>query len=376
MQAGAAEDRAGRLAALSAGKKLMLLAGVNLVFFTVLLVVGEVGFRLFWHPKYSLKCERLFFGSGITTAGRKYLPDATYTISSPEFRIRFRTSAKGYRARPEPPRTADPYRIAFVGDSFTEGMQVEYDQTFCALIERRLAGALPGREVVCENFGIAATGLFEYWHRIAHDVLRPDPPDALILCVYPGNDFTGEFPTAGFGSDGRPLHDYYHDATWTKHLLTWLNFNSQLARYLQERIHGAQARLVPYEAPRLWWTDPVKAAGASGAPVIARSRALLRAIADDCHSSGTRLCILVVGPVPTYRAWHGQSPLGQICADWQIDAPVFDVAIEAVSRPDFRRLLFPRDGHLNPAGHAHLAAAATPILRATLFPSVQAANLP
>ena len=41
---------------------------------------------------------------------------------------------------PEPTPTEHPYRIAFVGDSFTEGMQVEYDKTFCALIEHGLAG--------------------------------------------------------------------------------------------------------------------------------------------------------------------------------------------------------------------------------------------
>ena len=164
-------------------KRFTLLATINLLALATAALVGEVGLRLAWHPNYQIRCERWFFGSGMTTAGRKYLPDSTYRIDSPEFQIRFQTNAKGYRARPEETRTANPYRIAFVGDSFTEGMQVEYDKTFCALIERSLAGAWQGREVVCENYGIAATGLFEYWHRITHDVLRPDAPDALVLCT-------------------------------------------------------------------------------------------------------------------------------------------------------------------------------------------------
>ena len=58
--------------------------------------------------------------------------------------------------------------------------------------------------MVCENYGVAATDLFEYWHRITHDVLRPAPPDALVLCIFPGNDFTGELPDNGFDADGRP----------------------------------------------------------------------------------------------------------------------------------------------------------------------------
>jgi hypothetical protein len=246
-------------------------------------------------------------------------------------------------------------------------MQVEYKQTFCDLIEQGLTGSWRGRDVVCENYGIAATGLFEYWHRITHDVLRPDPPDALVLCIYPGNDFTGDFPAQGFEADGRPRRLYYTNPTWARHVLTWLNLNSQLARYLQERIHRAWERLEPpHDAPNLWWTDPVVTAKAGDAPVIRRSRALVQAIEDDCRRSGTKLCILVVGPVSTYPSFHGQSPLGRILADWKIDAQVIDVAKDALSLPHFDRLLFPRDGHLNEQGHAYVAEAALPLLRAAL----------
>ena len=60
-----------------------------------------------------------------------FVRHSTYRIESREFNIRFRTNAQGYR-RAELTPTEHPYRIAFVGDSFTEGMQVEYDKTFCA----------------------------------------------------------------------------------------------------------------------------------------------------------------------------------------------------------------------------------------------------
>src|SRR5262249_40809101 len=82
--------------------------------------------------------------------------------------------------------------------------------------------------------------------------------------------------------------------------------------------------------------------------------------ADDCRASETRLCILVVGPVTTYPPYHGQSPLAQILADWRIDVPVLDVAIEALMEPDFPRLLLPRDGHLTGLGPAYVAPAALP----------------
>jgi hypothetical protein len=355
---------------MTARQRFAVLAMINLVLLATATIVGEVGFRLFWHPNYQLHCDRWLVGSGMTTAGRKYWPNSSYRIESREFNVRFRTNSRGYRERPGPTPTGHPYRIALVGDSFTEGMQVEYEKTFCALMERGLAGAWQGREVVCENYGIAAAGLFEYWHRIAHDVLRPDAPDALILCIYPGNDFIGEFPSDGFEPDGHPRRMYYTRPTWARHVLTWLNLNSQLARFLQERIHRAWERLAPpYEAPKLWWIDPVLASSAKGAPVVRRSRALIQAIEDDCRRCGTRLCVLVVGPVTTYPPYHGQSPLARIFADWKIDAPVIDVATLALASPRFERLLFPRDGHLNEEGHAFLAKAALPPLRDALAAS-------
>jgi hypothetical protein len=341
---------------------------VNLASFTVIGLCAEAGFRMFWNPKYWIRSERWLIGSGNTEAGHKWWPETTYRMESSEFRVRFRTNALGYRARPEPPRTARPYRIAFVGDSFTEGMQVSYDKTFCALIERGLAGSSTDREIVCENFGVAATGVFDYWHRITHDVLRPNAPDALILCLYPGNDFIDPIPADGFDDDGRPRREYFGKPSWVKHILTWLNLKSKFAHFIQRSLLVASTRWTPSKepGPRLWWTDPEVASRGADAPAVRRSKALLRAIDEECRRHGTRLCIVVVGPVSVYAAKEGRSPIGQIVADWGIDARVIDIAIKALARPDHPRLLFPRDGHLNEAGHAFLAAEAIAPLRAAL----------
>src|SRR5262249_60749320 len=120
------------------------------------------------------------------------------------------------RARSQPRKTGHPVRIAFVGDSFTEAMQVPYDSTFCARLERVWNQEAPGRLWVCENYSISATDLFDYWHRIIHDVLPVDPPDALVLCIYPGNDFQGVLPDDGFDATGRPLREYFRRPGWTK----------------------------------------------------------------------------------------------------------------------------------------------------------------
>jgi hypothetical protein len=73
--------------------------------------------------------------------------------------------------------------------------------------------------------------------------------------------------------------------------------------------------------------------------------------------------VLVVGPVLTYSSKDGRSPLRRIFTDWKLDVPVIDVALEAIARPDFASLLFPRDGHLNEAGHEYVASRAGDPLR-------------
>jgi hypothetical protein len=341
---------------------------VNLVSFSLIGVLGELGFRLLWNPKYWVDCDRWVIGAGQTAAGRKWWPETTYYVSSKEYRVKFRTNAEGYRARPEPPKTANPYRIAFVGDSFTEGMQVDYDKTFCALLEQGLANTVPGREVVCENYGISATGLLDYWHRVTHDVLKPKAPDALVLCIYPGNDFLIDFPDDAFTSEGKPRPDYFQPPTRFRHVLTWLNLKSRFASYIQKSIHIAAVRAsaAKTQGPKLWWVDPALATRAADTPAVRRSRALLTGLDEACRRSGTKLCILVVGPVNTYFTKDGTSPLTEILTSWGIDVPVIDYAVDVIARPDYPRFLFPRDGHLNEAGHRFLAANVVNPLQAAL----------
>lgn len=342
----------------------------NAAIFALVVSIGEVALRLFWNPVYWVRCEGWVFGSGHSEAGKKWSPGATYEVRSREFRTRFRVDALGYRARREPPRTADPYRVAFVGDSFTEAIQVADDETFVARIERGLAASGPGREVVCENFGVSATGPFDYWHRIVHDVFRPGaaPPEALVLCLFPGNDFTVEFPADGFEPDGTPRRRYFREAGWGWDVVTWLNLKSKLAHFVLRSVRVASLRGArpPRQGPWLWWADPAIAASAPDAPAIRRCRALMRAIEAECRRHGTRLVVLVVGPSEIYVPRDGGSPLARILSDWGVEAPVIDAAAAAAALPDRDALVFPRDRHPNPAGHRFIATVALEPLRAAL----------
>jgi hypothetical protein len=340
---------------------------VNLFVFMAIMVAAEVGFRLFWNPRYWIHCNRLLVGSGQTEVGKKWWPDTTYAVDGSEFHLLFQTNASGYRARSQPVTAGHPYRIALVGDSFTEAMQVPYDSTFCARVEVWLNRAQPSRTLVCENFGISATDLFDYWHRIIHDVLPGNPPDALLLCIFPGNDFQGILPDDGFDAGGRPLRDYFRKPAWTKHLVAWINLHSKFGFFAQRALLCWDSNVSrQVQGPKNWWTDPKVAASAGETPALKRSRSLLVSIDEECRRYGTRLCILVVGPVANYTAKGGQSPLARILAQWGVDIPVIDVAIKLRARRDWDSLLFPYDGHLTEAGHAAIAAEAAPLLKAFL----------
>jgi hypothetical protein len=358
------ESPAPARARLSRRKRVAFLLVANLMLFPAYYLVAEVAFRLFWSPRYWIHTNGLMVGSGQTAVGKKWWPSTTYRVDGSEFRTVFRTNALGYRARPEPISADHPYRIAFVGDSFTEAMQVPYEASFCARLEGLINQEAPKRSRVCINFGISATDLFDYWHRILHDVLTGDPPDALVLCIYPGNDFQPTPPADGFDADGRPLREYFRNPGPVQHLIAWINLHSKFGFFLQRSLLSWNAAAARPD-PRLknWWTDPQIAAKLEDEPAVRRYRSLFREIDEECRRRGTKLCILVVGPVANYAAKDGQSPLARILARWQIDVPIIDIAISARARSDWASLVFPFDGHLNETGHDYLAHEAIGPLR-------------
>src|SRR5262249_46944648 len=234
---------------------------------------------------------RWLIGSGQTTAGKKGWPDTNYMGDSSEFQVEFRTDSRGYRSPPSPVPAQRTYRVAFVGDSFTEGMHVPYDSTFCCRLQRLLNQHHSGPPVVCENDGVSATDLLDYLHRIFQDVLAGEAPDAVVLCVYPGNDFQCVFPDDAFDHEERARRDYFQKPSWAQHLIAWVNLHSRFGCYFQRALLsiGSRRSLRPSQGPKNWWTDPEIAAQAPGAPAIRRSRSLLAAIDEECHKHGTKL---------------------------------------------------------------------------------------
>jgi hypothetical protein len=104
-----------------------------------------------------------------------------------------RINSQGLRdrehAQQKPPAAL---RIAVVGDSYAEALQVEQGDAFWAVAERELRGRCPavaGREVEAVNFGVSGYGTAQELLTIRHHVFAYSP-DIVLLAFTTNNDIT------------------------------------------------------------------------------------------------------------------------------------------------------------------------------------------
>jgi hypothetical protein len=107
-----------------------------------------------------------------------------------EGRGEIRINSAGFRDREhllaKPPNT---FRIAVLGDSYAEALQVEIENTFWSRLQEALRSCpgLKGREVEVLNFGVSGYGTAQELLTFRRYV-RPYQPDLVLLAFYSGND--------------------------------------------------------------------------------------------------------------------------------------------------------------------------------------------
>ncbi|HBL27449.1 MAG TPA: G-D-S-L family lipolytic protein, partial [Acidobacteria bacterium] len=86
-------------------------------------------------------------------------------------------------------RPAGEVRIAVLGDSCVEALQVPAEATFSAILEQELARcpAVGGRRVEVLNFGVSGYGTAQELLTLQHQVWKYDP-GLVLLAFYSGND--------------------------------------------------------------------------------------------------------------------------------------------------------------------------------------------
>lgn len=122
--------------------------------------------------------------------GYRMKPDLEFVFASPYhgYAATIRTNELGWRDDPiwvpKPPGT---YRVLLLGDSMTAGLEVDKDETFEAVCERRLATQRP-TEVL--NSGVRGYNLDNIIGSFQSDGLRVEPD--LVVYVFTDNDLTGK----------------------------------------------------------------------------------------------------------------------------------------------------------------------------------------
>ncbi len=112
------------------------------------------------------------------------------SINSDGLRDREHTVAK-------PP---DTVRVAVLGDSFTEALQVNQEEDFCSILEKELQKCdnLRGRQIEVINFGVAGFGTAQELLTLRHRVWKYNP-DIVLLEFTTSNDVSDNSPTLNQG---------------------------------------------------------------------------------------------------------------------------------------------------------------------------------
>ncbi len=117
-------------------------AAIVIAVSVALVVAIEIGLRVFYPQELSgtkIRSER--FSMPDPAVGIRYVPGAEWRFRHPEYTVKYSINSRGLRdakerSAPKPPGTV---RVLLLGDSFTFGQGVDYEETWPALAELGLA---------------------------------------------------------------------------------------------------------------------------------------------------------------------------------------------------------------------------------------------
>ncbi|HEY9718861.1 MAG TPA: SGNH/GDSL hydrolase family protein [Trichormus sp.] len=136
----------------------------------------------------------------------------------------------------KPPHTL---RVAVLGCSLTEALQVPYEKTYCNVLEQRLNNASPDKEKVqVLDFGVSGYGLAQEYLRLTNYALKFHP-NLVIIAIRPpvlkARDMIGPAPEFSVAADGQLVLDRSKQTAWRKSPMgqlaanaSWLRRNSRL----------------------------------------------------------------------------------------------------------------------------------------------------
>lgn len=220
-----------------------MVRNVALVFLSLVvgLLLVEGGFRLAGHnfPLTTRYHPETGFTNGGGMAG--YIDtESVEWVDLDQFGLRRPDRPEDQRERTlaKPPGV---FRVAVLGDSYTESFHVSYDEAFPTVLERELNRcAAIGRPVEVLNFGVSGYSNVQELQRFRH-VARSFQPDAVLLVFHAVNDLHNNFrkheqnPYIPYGElrDGKLVIDdsFKRDPAF-QDKLKWSNLRNDLANHL------------------------------------------------------------------------------------------------------------------------------------------------
>jgi len=152
-------------------------------------------------------------------------------------------------------KPADTIRIAIIGDSYAEALQVDAQDAFWSVLERALqgCGALSGKKVEAINFGVSGYGTGEELLTLRERAWQYSP-DIVLLAFTTNNDVsdnsrvlkkTNRVPYFVYRDGALTLDDSFRESStfrWQQSLPvrigTWIRDHSRLVQSLMEGYRG------------------------------------------------------------------------------------------------------------------------------------------
>jgi GDSL-like Lipase/Acylhydrolase family len=275
------------------------------------------------------------------------------------------------------PRRPGVSRVAVVGDSFIEALQVPYNRSVGEDLAADLAAIGTAAEVY--RFAISGAPMSQYLQMIEHAVVRYRPDWVIVLIVHNDFDESYKFKAGRYTSsflklrvvDGKvvgeipPLHWRPGASEWLRQTATarfllyrWQVRPEFLVDLLLRRAHAAVAA-----------NTDITAVLGDREDIAAVTDYLFGRIDAAVHAVGARLLLAMDGD--RFAIYHGTaSPalaLNRLAADTASRHRIPFIDLEPVFRSDWqakhRRFDFDADGHWNEHGHAVAAAAIAQAMR-------------
>jgi GDSL-like Lipase/Acylhydrolase family len=276
------------------------------------------------------------------------------------------------------PARATAERIAVVGDSFVESLQVPYDRSFAELLAHQRGGAEAYR------FAISGAPMSQYLHMIEREVARYRPDWLIVLLVHNDFDESFRFKAGRYTSSFRKLKVEGDQVVaeippepWRPGITEWLRRTATARFFLyrwQVRPEAIVNLLLPKARADAPYAANVEIDGvlAERQHIIAATDYLVERMSVRARDMGAKLILAMDGDrsaiyagLPTSKALE----LNRIAADAAARHHVPFVDLHGAFAADWarnhRRFEFQSDAHWNEYGHAVVARSLAAAMQAS-----------